>query len=222
MQLKRFACLAMGVWALALHGGVSGPIDLVATPSSAYWTTLVTSSPVLTCEWAQNAVAATLVVSGKNFNEMREYAHGEGENLLVISDVTFPVAATHEDEHLYTLELTFRDAAENVCSTQSAKLANTRGGLNAGTRLVVTDDLTSFHWRRVKQRSVLIPIIREGVEEVALQKGDAAAETLSAGVNGRRGWYEWPDLALGLNTFTALGETATFKCSPVNLVITFH
>ncbi len=143
---------------------------MVTAPSSVYWTTLVTSTPQMKCAWPADATKATLSITGVGFNETKAYTRGETDEVLSISDVTFPTATKHEKEHLYTLVLTFLNKSDKVCKTYTSKLTNFRGGQNAGTRVIVTDDITtSTAWQKVKQ-SALIPIIEEGISEVTLNK----------------------------------------------------
>lgn len=59
MQLKIMFLPAIGLLSCALCAAVSQPVDLIASPSSVYWTTLTASPRAMTCAWPQIAVTAT-------------------------------------------------------------------------------------------------------------------------------------------------------------------
>ncbi len=216
---KLLVFVGAGLMASLGFATLSPSAEVITTPSSVYWTTLVTSTPQMKCAWPVDATKATLSITGVGFNETKAYTRGETDEVLSISDVTFPTATKHEDEHLYTLVLTFLNKSDKVCKTYTSKLTNFRGGQNAGTRVIVTDDITtSTAWQKVN-RSALIPIIEEGLSEVTLNKDTDTAQVVDAGVNGACGWYEWLNMPLGMNTFTMRDNVATFNCLAEGMIL---
>ncbi len=204
MKLKTAVMALMGLAACSAlgEGVLSAPMKLIASPSSVYWTTLVTATPSFNCLWPKAATRATFTARGRTLNVRREFERGAADRALTISDVVFPVPATHEDACLYTLTLTF-DSGEAYTS----RVAQVRGALDSGTRVLTTADLESTDWQRVRGNHVLIPIYKAGIETVTLND-----ETVESGLNGHPGWFEWLKMPIGVNTFTAGTDTATFQC----------
>ncbi len=180
---------------------ISQPTEMIASPSSVYWTTLVTNTPRLTCAWPVGAHSATLRMTGGSLDRSQGFTRGATDVFLKIESPTLEAPSRFREECLYTLALTF-DTGESFTS----RLASVRGVCNLGTRVVATDDLTTAAWQRIPRRA-LIPIPMKGVETVALN----GVET-PANLNGECGWFEWTTMPLGVNTFVASGQTATFFC----------
>ncbi len=201
MQLKTLSfalsCLCAGV--ILGAGNLSPSIEMIASPSSVYWTTLVTDAPCFVCTWPKDATAAQLSVTGSSFAHSQNFTRQGTEEFLKIQSQDLDVPIPTGDDRLYTLVLTF-----DTGISHTGRVACVRGAFNLGTRVLATGDLSARAWQKVSRRA-LIPIPERGVEVVALN-----GVNVPAGVNGECGWFEWEGIPIGANTFTMGGQTATF------------
>ncbi len=193
---------------------MSPPTELITSPSSVYWTTLVTTTPRLVCAWPLNARSAVLRVTGGGFETVQErsFTRTAAEAFLEIGDLTFEAPSRFADECLYTLSIAF-DSGESFTS----RLASVCGTGGSGTRVIAVENATATPvWRNVP-RHALIPILDKGVETVGRN-----GEEFPANLGGACGWYEWTAMPLGENVFTAGERTTTFFCLPDGTIILFR
>lgn len=178
---------------------VSLPAEVITSPSSVYWTTLVDNDARLVCAWPSGAFSAELRVTGGALNHVRNFTRAVGENVLDVECPAIDPPAKVGDERIYTFTLAFDNG-----ETLTRRLASVRGTMGGGARVIADGGLESRDWQRVSRRA-LVPIVERGVEEV-----DLNGEATPAGLGGECGWFEWDGIPLGVNTFAANGKVATF------------